>query len=644
MGPGGGGGLRSIRHIAIHPADGLQTTPLRRPVFSLAQTALLDRAAPQVRSQAAVAPSARTALAAVALLVVCLPFERALFSVSGVTVTTLEAVAGLALVTCFWAARRHRHSVHWPEPALPGLVFVLVLTIAALAAPAHTANALRFAARMAMAGMVAVAVASLVSRVEQVRLLVRVFVAVAALVSVVAVLEAWQVPFVMNALTAFRPGFHVVAGELRATATMIYPTITSMFLEVAFATGLWLVVDPAPHGRRERPLAMAALATIGAGIAATFTRAGLLGMAAAIVLLAAVVWRRGGSRTQLGALAAVAVSVTAAVFVLHSPERLATRLSTEGSQAWYGVRYEVPRTLELETGATRQVEVALTNTGRLTWDSSREPGFALAYHWLRSGSDEVVHFEGQRTPFARPVTPGERVAMRAAVTAPGEPGQYTLVWDVVHETRAWLSTEGVTPARSAARVTGAPRAVVATVMPRLPAAAVRPSRPQLWSAALAAAWDRPWLGTGPDNFRLVYGRYTGIDRPDPRVHANNMYLDVLAGAGVIGLAALAWLFVTIARSLVQRTLATGGAVYASAAFLAAAVMVAGHGLVDSFLSFTTTYLTFAIGVGLAFARAWTSDVAPVASASPRMHTGELGRDLAEAASGREGGPDHAYRV
>ena len=75
--------------------------------------------------------------------------------------------------------------------------------------------------------------------------------AAAAIVGVIAVLELAQVPWVLNALKAFRPGFHVVGGQLRATSTLFYPTITSMFLEVAFALGLvWLCIEPARVCRR----------------------------------------------------------------------------------------------------------------------------------------------------------------------------------------------------------------------------------------------------------------------------------------------------------------------------------------------------------------------------------------------------------
>jgi hypothetical protein len=85
-----------------------------------------------------------------------------------------------------------------------------------------------------------------------------------------------------------------------------------------------------------------------------------------------------------------------------------------------------------------------------------------------------------------------------------------------------------------------------------------------------------------------------------------MYLETLTGAGVLGLLALIWLFAASGRALVLRCRTVPPSrVVAAAAMLSAWLMVAGHGLVDSFLSFTTTYLTFAMAAGLAFSRAWS---------------------------------------
>jgi hypothetical protein len=229
----------------------------------------------------------------------------------------------------------------------------------------------------------------------------------------------------------------------------------------------------------------------------------------------------------------------------------------------------------------------------------------MAYHWLRSGSDHVVQFEGARTPFARVVKPGDSITLEANVVAPGQPGAYTLVWDVVHETRSWLSTEGVRPARTDVSVTGPPAQAVVTTMERLPTATAIPSRPELWSAAFRMAVEHPWLGVGPDNFRHAYGPYLGIDQWDRRLHANNMYLEVLAGAGLAGLVAMFWLVAESGVRLWRLAHQQAPEVnhVATLAALAAWAMIVGHGLVDSFLSFTTTYVTFAIGAGLALSPA-----------------------------------------
>jgi O-antigen ligase len=88
-----------------------------------------------------------------------------------------------------------------------------------------------------------------------------------------------------------------------------------------------------------------------------------------------------------------------------------------------------------------------------------------------------------------------------------------------------------------------------------------------------------------------------------------MYLEVLADAGAIGFIALLGLVAAAGAALWRRARhsATSSHVAAVAA-LAAWVVVAGHGLVDSFLSFTTTYVSFAVAAGLAFSSGFGVDV------------------------------------
>jgi hypothetical protein len=358
---------------------------------------------------------------------------------------------------------------------------------------------------------------------------------------------------------------------------------------------------------------------IGVGIIATFTRAGLLAMATAILGIATLrvcrlafgstapdvgtgvrgLARRWGAREPATLVALTAV-LASCFFVAHTPELLAARLTTEGAR-WYGARYEVPSALQMSTAEHHRVRVTVVNTGRLTWDPHGEPPFALSYHWLMAGGavgDAVIEFEGQRTPFPGAVTPGQRIELLADVIAPGAPGTYTLVWDVVHERRAWLSTEGVASARSTVTVSGDSRTATTTPRRQLPAAIVRPSRPALWSAALDMARDHPWLGVGPDNYRLASERYLGTAFFDSRVHANNMYLEVLAGAGVPGLLALLWLTAATGLALARRVRDAARDTHTAAvAAFALWMVIAGHGLVDSFLAFTPTYVSFAVAGG-----------------------------------------------
>jgi hypothetical protein len=547
-------------------------------------------------------------LFALLALVIVAPFERALFTLPGaLTVTSVELVA-LAVVAVYAAAVVGNPAAalrYVPMPAAVAVAaFLLALVIAAALTPYAQANSLRFVARMAMGAVLGLAACHAIddSRARA-RALARVMVAVASFVATIAVLEAFQIEAIMSGLTIFRPGFHVVAGQLRATSTFFYPTIASMYLEIAFVLGLWLLLEPSlRRPRLECTLAFVALVLIGSGIIATFTRAGLLAMATALLLVAVFrLARVPRPRAGLGALTTLALALIVLTFVAHSPELLAARLTTEGSDAWYGARYDTPRTLALQTGRVHRVPVTLSNTGRLTWDSTAEPAFTLSYHWLRDGA--VVTFEGQRTTFPTPVRPGQQVSLKADIIAPGEPGTYMLAWDLVHETRAWFSNEGVAVARTEAVVTGAPTAAVAVQMPALPAASLRPPRPELWRAAMQIARAHPWVGVGPDNYRLVYGSYIGTVRADPRVHANNMYLEVLTGSGLAGLTTLLVVMGVTAMTLWRRLREATDDTHVGASIAVVVwVVIAGHGLVDSFLSFTTTYVTFSITGGWALSR------------------------------------------
>jgi hypothetical protein len=531
------------------------------------------------------------------LAVAVSPFERAVpGSLFGFTMTTVEVAIVMALAAGVAAWVRSPSSFDWRTPiTLPLVAVVVVAAITALLAPEFRGNAVRVAGRLAAAVMVFVLVANVAKTDRVAKQIVAALLAAAAIVGIIAILELAQVPWVLNALKAFRPGFHVVGGQLRATSTLFYPTITSMFLEVAFALGLiWLASSR---------LAFVALVLAGAGVIATFTRSGLITMTMSLVFYGGVLFVRNkkwsSEHTRIAVLAAVLVAL---VLLSRSPQMLVARMSVEGSQDWYGASYDVPSRLTLKPDSFNDIDVTLTNQGRLTWQSTSATPFALSYHWLNVDTEEVVIFDGLRTPFAEPVAPGDEVAMKARVRAPGYPGTYVLVWDVVQEHRTWLSLEGVFPGRSIASVEGTPVGAPLPSRGRMPAGVMRMPRSVLWSTALTIARERPLLGIGPDNFRHAYGRYLGLAAWDERVHANNSYLEVLTGMGAIGVAALAWLMSAATRSgwrLLQT--ASGARLPIVAAAAAACIAIATHALVDSFLTFTPTYTVFAVAAGLLFA-------------------------------------------
>ncbi len=177
---------------------------------------------------------------------------------------------------------------------MPLVAIVACAFIAAFAAPEFRGNALRVAARLGVAAMLFILVANVGRSDRLARQICAALLAAAALVGAIALLELAQVPWVLNALKQFRPGFHVVGGQLRATSTLFYPTITSMFLEVAFALGLaWIATSR---------LAFAGLVLAGAGVIATFTRSGLITIALSLAVYGGILFlrRRQRGRRSLG--------------------------------------------------------------------------------------------------------------------------------------------------------------------------------------------------------------------------------------------------------------------------------------------------------------------------------------------------------
>jgi hypothetical protein len=539
-------------------------------------------------------------------LVLVAPFEarRPLFTLPGQSVSSVEAALLAALG--FWAIAliSTRTVPVWRTPlTLPWLAVAAAMLAAALAAPAYRSNALNMVGRLGLAFAVYLLTVNAATSGMRLRAVLVAAAAAGAAVALLGALEYFAVDPVLRMLSAFREWVALVGAQIRASGPLQYPTIASMFLEIAYALTLGLMMMALDAGRRRIAVTYGvAAAVIGQGIVFTFTRAGLMTVASTLGVVAVLRFRRHSADRGVAALAIAAAIFAVQFLSSRSYEYLRLRLTTETMEAWFRAEIEAPARLQLATGTRSTISVRLRNTGSATWDSAAAQPFQFSYHWLLADQDAVVAWEGLRTPFPVRVPPGASIALNAEVEAPRQPGEYRLMWDVEQRHRLWFSTEPEA-ALSTTRVVVSGPATGPSPRPHvtaLPANTVRPGRLVLWRAAASLLGERPLFGVGPDNYRLQYGESAGLQNFDRRVHANNMYVEMLVGGGILGGAAFGWLCWAIAAQLAAAVRAARGTALepAVAAIAAATVAIGLHGLVDSFLSFTATYILIAVTLGL----------------------------------------------
>lgn len=107
----------------------------------------------------------------------------------------------------------------------------------------------------------------------------------------------------------------------------------------------------------------------------------------------------------------------------------------------YSVSYDpaqVPK--YMEAGKTYTLQVRAKNTGSLAW--TPEGSFGLAYHWYDKNSGKTVVWDGTRDYVDYAVAPGQTYAFSLPVTAPSQPGVYTLEIDMVREGVTWFKNKG----------------------------------------------------------------------------------------------------------------------------------------------------------------------------------------------------------
>jgi hypothetical protein len=344
----------------------------------------------------------------------------------------------------------------------------------------------------------------------------------------------------------------------------------------------------------------------------------MLSLALVLAGLILLSWRQKRYRALLLPAAVTAVTLLAVIGLLSwQTSSFRTRLTTENDADWYNAVYQAPQALQLHPGERVTLPFTVTNTGQATWLAQGTYSYALGYRWLDESSDQVEAFPFEEVDLPVDVAPGQSITLQVTVRAPAESGQYRLVWGMLQRHVLWFHHRRVPDALTAVTVTSTPSATTAvTPAPvTLPPAgrSVPVSRRELWRAAGQMIRERPLLGHGPDSFRHLYGRYLGLSEWDNRIHANNLYLELLATTGIVGTAVFAWLIFVIVRpsgSLMKVTENSPGAPLwqSPEAGDASPIILAGlsstlslfflHGFLDYFLGFAPVAWLFWLVLGL----------------------------------------------
>ena len=87
--------------------------------------------------------------------------------------------------------------------------------------------------------------------------------------------------------------------------------------------------------------------------------------------------------------------------------------------------------------------VDAVNEGGLSWISvpNRWPHIRVSYH-IRDVSGKVITWDGERTPIYSTVEPNRSTSILASFTAPKDPGEYLVEWDMVSESECWFAECG----------------------------------------------------------------------------------------------------------------------------------------------------------------------------------------------------------
>jgi len=525
-----------------------------------------------------------------------LPFESWLPQIPAghLTVTTLEAVWGLAILFWFASLVLERRMPRVPLAVLGALTALLLVNLASAAlADGDKSDALVFVGRSTAGWLLFLAVADSVRDLGGLRAAIRTIVFAAAVSAVLGLLLL----IVSNLSPHLGLRTFYAAGAVRLTGTFDYPNIAAMAYEASALLGLGLIALDWRRRRRLVWLEIAGVALITVAMMLTLSRGAAVGGAVGLLTVAVLAFV-AQRRRLAGALAASAVFVVVATILVQLAVAPIQRLLTDAEQGLYGATYEAPAAATTTEG-TASITVRVTNTGSLTWNVPGGDRFELGYHLLDPGTTSILADGTAKFPLGS-VAPGQAATTTATITAPNPTLTYDIAWDVVRNGYSWFSDRGVAAAttRVGAQVASAPPPTGTGGVVQLDTSQIGPSRSELWTAAAKMILDRPVLGVGPGTYRLRYAGYIGLGPGAVETHSNNLYLQLAAETGILGLLAfLAVVVLAVAplvRRLLERPAGTLSAPASTRTWIVGAALVAavaaflGHGTVDYFFSFNPT--------------------------------------------------------
>ncbi len=437
-------------------------------------------------------------------------------------------------------------------------LFVITQWAAALYAPEFHGNAVKAAVRFS-AGLVLFAV---MRSLDDAKRIYRVWAlaSIAAAAYAVSAYAGFGVPWL------FRDQEFYIGQVQRLSGSFEYPNTAAAYYALSLPIVCWAAFRPA--------LKWVGISLLWIALILTFSKGALA--AVALAMLAAG-WPVALKVLGTGAAAyAVLLPLNPYMFeYIYGPGR--NPIAVEYKTPW--------NSLIEQPGAQDQIRLQIRNTGFRKWRAQGMWRVAISYRWLNSETKNFSPVTRLVTNLPHDVEPGGSVDIPVSFQTPADPGKYLLAIELYRHDFDWFSRTGVFPAMVEAEIR--PAVTRSVGMADLSEWYKEPQdtgmltasvpRSQLWRAALRMFRDHPF-GIGPDNFRLEYGKYLGVQRWDTHLYSNNLYLELLTGSGVLGVFA----FVLVLLALRWRR---------DAGCLALAVFLL-HGLVDVFLMTTPVYFAF----------------------------------------------------